>query len=462
MARSRDIGWVAAAVMAGMLWSWPAAGQENQPDAVQSAQEQLLASLQEQLADPGADPGGVADGEAVKGRLRELVRVASLLELTTSPGPLKLQAVSLQMQGLYALMVRWPEDEQADRWSQRLRSAARRAKALIEPEAKSIGDFWLMTADLYEINRSDLPLAERQEQASELMAGYVRKHPEGPASAEVKAALAELAAAMAAGQERDASRPYTVSEARVDASGVAHYLVTSEFQSKAVELRVWPPRVLEPGRKYAVLYVLPTEPGLGGQQGDALRAMRGHRVHEERDWIIVMPSFARAVWMGDHPTDPTMRNESFFMQAVVPAVDERYPTDGARRLLLGFGRSGYGAVSLLLRHPDKFAAAAAWDAPLMEQTPANHGMAAVYGSQEHFERYQVSRLLEGGAASLVNGPRRIALLGYDSFRGQMQAAHQLLDRLNVPHIYADGPPRRHHWDGGWVPEAIGALGEMAP
>ena len=35
--------------------------------------------------------------------------------------------------------------------------------------------------------------------------------------------------------------------------------------------------------------------------------------------------------------------------------------------------------------------------------------------------------------------------------------HELLESLEIPHTYRDGPPRKHDWHSGWVKEACGLL-----
>ena len=91
-----------------------------------------------------------------------------------------------------------------------------------------------------------------------------------------------------------------------------------------------------------------------------------------------------------------MRQEACFLQVIVPYIEHHYPVEAERssRLLLGFSKSGWGAYSLLLRHPDLFGRAAAWDAPLMKDRPDQYGMGEIFGTQENFEKYQVTRLLE--------------------------------------------------------------------
>jgi hypothetical protein len=56
--------------------------------------------------------------------------------------------------------------------------------------------------------------------------------------------------------------------------------------------------------------------------------------------------------------------------------------------------------------------------------------------------------------------KRLGLFGYDGFREDMQRAHGLLEELGIPHDFADGPRREHHWESGWVQEAISSLWEM--
>src|SRR5262249_38539559 len=126
------------------------------------------------------------------------------------------------------------------------------------------------------------------------------------------------------------------------------------------------------------------------------------------------------------------------------------------RLLLGFSKSGWGACSLLLRHPDLFGKAAAWDAPLMMAWPARYGAGDIFGTRENFERYQVARLLERHAADIGDRDRLI-LLGYGNFRDHHRQAHALMTALEIRHVYEDAPQRQHAWESGWVPEAVKRL-----
>lgn len=207
------------------------------------------------------------------------------------------------------------------------------------------------------------------------------------------------------------------------------------------------------------LFVLPVEQGDDRQFGDGLVTVRNLNLHNRYNLIAIAPTFSQIPWYADHPTDPGIRQESRMVKAVAPAVDRLFPTSYPCRLLLGFSKSGWGAVSLLVRHPEVFEAAAAWDAPLMIQSPNRYGMEQVFATQKNFDRYFLPQQLQEKAWSL-QGRKRVALFGYGNFRDQMRQAHGLLLQFHISYDYADGPPRKHHWDSGWVEQAVESLVEM--
>jgi hypothetical protein len=238
------------------------------------------------------------------------------------------------------------------------------------------------------------------------------------------------------------------------------HTVASEYQAGETQVRVLIPERLEPGRRYPVVYVLPVEAANGRQYGDGLLEVQRHDLHNKFGLICVQPTFSDLPWYADHPTDRAIRQESYLLQAVVPFVEKTYPVQAVAdgRWLLGFSKSGWGAFSLALRHPDRFGRAAAWDAPLSMTRPDRYGMGPIFGTQENFERYQISTLLKARAAMPEKLPRLI-LLGYDAFREQQAAIHVLMLELKIPHQYQDGPAQKHTWHSGWVEPAVRLLAD---
>ena len=247
----------------------------------------------------------------------------------------------------------------------------------------------------------------------------------------------------------------TASEPTTDADGVVRVRLTSSAQAKPVEVRL-----LVPAAPRCHLYVLPVEKEGDSKYGDGFAEAKRLGLHEKYGMVVVAPGFAQLPWYADHPTDAARRDEAHLLQAVIPWVEKRVPLKEPVRLLLGFSKSGWGAWSLLLRHPDLFRAAAAWDAPLMKEKPDQFGMDTAFATPENFEKYHLAALLREKAAALRER-KRLIHLGYGNFREHHQKMQGLLEELKIPVEYKDGPARKHVWESGWVAEAAAALDALS-
>ncbi len=241
----------------------------------------------------------------------------------------------------------------------------------------------------------------------------------------------------------------------IDANGFRVHRVMSEYQGGVTELKVLLPDRIEKGKRYPVIFVLPVEATNGKQFGNGLIEIKKHDLHNKFGVICVEVTFSHLPWYADHPTDAKIRQETHFLKVVLPFLEQHYPVLATRagRLLLGFSKSGWGAFSLLLRHPDVFEKAVAWDAPLMMAMPNKYGMGDIFGSQENFEKYRLTKLLEARAKELGKEPR-LAVLGYANFREHHQQAHALLNRLGIAHEYRDEKKSPHTWHSGWVEDGV--------
>jgi arylsulfatase A-like enzyme len=248
----------------------------------------------------------------------------------------------------------------------------------------------------------------------------------------------------------------TDDKATKDANGFFVHQLESPYQSGKLPVRVLVPDRLERGKKYPVVYVLPVEAKDDARFGNGLLEIKKHNLHNTFQAVFVAPTFSTVPWYADHPTKPELRQESHLLRAVIPLIEKTYPVSTERdgRLLLGFSKSGVGANSLILRNPDTFGKALAFDAPLMRETLAKGS--EVFATQENFEKYCVPKLLQEHAKTFA-GEKRLILLGKGFLHGQHQQAHALMDKLNIAHEYREGTQRKHTWDSGWVPEAVELL-----
>lgn len=255
-----------------------------------------------------------------------------------------------------------------------------------------------------------------------------------------------------------ADAPATISDATTDDNGFLVHQVECPLQAGKTQIQVLKPDKLASDRRCAVVYVLPVEDGMGHQYGDGMMEVKKHDLHNTHQVIFVAPTFSHVPWYADHPTDPVIRQESYLLEIVVPFVEKSYPVLGEPRgrLLLGFSKSGWGAWTLLLRHPDVFGRAAAWDSPMTMDRFGAFGSGAIFGTPENFEKYRVGKLLREKAGAVRDG-KRLILMGFGSFPQGHEKVHAQLDELKIPHVYRDGPLRKHDWHGGWVSEAVALL-----
>jgi S-formylglutathione hydrolase FrmB len=269
------------------------------------------------------------------------------------------------------------------------------------------------------------------------------------------ASLRLLFAALSIGmlQSGAARAEVTISAAKPADNGFLVHDVQSEFQAGPTQIFVRMPANPAAG-SLRVLYILPVEAQDGKRWGDARAEVAKLELASRLGVICVFPTFSDLPWYADHASDPRIRQESYFLNVVVPFIERTYPARWERdgRLLLGFSKSGWGAWSLLLRHPGTFGKAAAWDAPMTMETP-RYGMAPIVGTQANFERYRITSLLRAHGKELGTEPR-LMLAGWDFYRAQTQGARRLLQELTIPHVYRDGPQRPHHWNSGWMAELV--------
>jgi len=240
-------------------------------------------------------------------------------------------------------------------------------------------------------------------------------------------------------------------------SRVIVHELSSRHQRTPTQLEILLPDRRGTSRSSPVLFVLPVEAGRTRRWGNALQEVQRHDLHNRFQIICVYPTFSDLPWYANHPENPQLAQESYLMQTVIPFVDENYPAHGKdrKRFLVGFSKSGWGAFSLLLRHPDTFSAAAAWDAPLMMNRHGLYGSGPIFGSLDTFRKYELTRLAR--MASLPGRTPRLIHTGFGNFRKQHQEFEALLQEQQLPHIYRDGPQRKHEWGSGWLPESVELL-----
>src|SRR5438034_1636993 len=173
-----------------------------------------------------------------------------------------------------------------------------------------------------------------------------------------------------------------------DANGVVWYNVTSSENGPGITTL----RVLSPTSPATVshrfIYVLPIihDVDLNSAWGDGLEELRVLNVHNDYNAHIIAPSFKYEPWYANHASDAARHYEDFMVADLVPWVQANLRVTGEEEhWLVGFSKSGFGAVTLLFRNPTVFDAGAAWDFPADQPNTAAFSMLDNYGTDANFQ-----------------------------------------------------------------------------
>jgi hypothetical protein len=256
-------------------------------------------------------------------------------------------------------------------------------------------------------------------------------------------------------------------------AGVLDYSIASSYQlaGQSTILRVLAPSAgVNSNTRF--LYVLPVQAGLpttpnyNPAYGDAMAVAQQLRLNDVYNVVVVAPSFNQTgpdPWYADNPTNGAIRQESYIVNHIVPFVDGLYAQAQGQRLLLGYSKSGWGALNLIFQHPDTFAAAAVWDAPLMmDAIPSPYpGANAVFQTNQNFQdNYRLDTHLTAYASAFLSSNR--LWIGINpsgqAFDPQTRSFEQLLTADGIEHtLSVSDQLLPHSWSGGWVPDAMAFL-----
>ena len=255
-----------------------------------------------------------------------------------------------------------------------------------------------------------------------------------------------------------------------DANGVESYDMISADDGYGPQiLRVLRPTNPAPGVAHNFLFVLPVESGLGTTYGDGLATVEAANAQNQYNLTVIEPSFAIDPWYANNPNDANLQYESFMTSELEPWVKANLATTGTEQnWLIGFSKSGIGAEDLLLKHPDLFTLAAAWDFPAgmsdydgtdpIRGTTVGGDPQDGYGTSANFQaNYRLSTaFLDAHKAPFVSS-NRIWIGGYSAFQADMTYYDSLLTTEGIAHSTETPTSTDHSWDGGWVPLALTAL-----
>ena len=216
-----------------------------------------------------------------------------------------------------------------------------------------------------------------------------------------------------------------------------------------------------PGRAAQLPLRPPGGSGAVDDYGDGLETLRALDAQDQYNLTIIEPSFAIEPWYADNPNDPSVRYETFLTNDLEPWVMQNLAETGAeQKWLIGFSKSGIGATDLILKHPDVFTLAAAWDFPADMSTydQFSSSSASSYGTNDNFlTNYRLTPAFIDAHKAPFLSKNRIWIGGYNAFQTDMSDFDALLTSEAVVHSTETPQYVPHRWDSGWVQIALAAL-----
>jgi len=167
--------------------------------------------------------------------------------------------------------------------------------------------------------------------------------------------------------------------------------------------------------------------------------------------IVVMPDTHRFFYVND-PRPGGQAYEDHIVRDVVGTVDRMFPTVRSRRgrAVAGLSMGGYGALMLAMRHPDKFSAAVSHSGALVFahtfQGTRGRDFRDVGALSEALPRraYDLWSLARRQRKSRRRMAIRFDCGTEDGLIDANRAFHAHLDKLGLPHEYAEHPGA-HEW-----------------
>jgi len=250
---------------------------------------------------------------------------------------------------------------------------------------------------------------------------------------------------------------FKVIDFKTDTNKVCYYQISSPYSSGKNVVRI--KFTEQSSDSIQLILILPVESKNEQRFGDGFKEALKLPDTLTTGYTIASATFSDVPWFADHPSLISQKQESYLLYSIIPFFKYLFVTKKLKISLIGFSKSGWGAMSLILRNPEVFDVIVAWDAPLMLTAPYKYQMETLFKTQKNFDNYYLPKKIEE-KASLFQSKKRIALTGYEFFREDMAQMHDLLNEFKIPHLYADGPKIKHIWGSGWLQEAFVLVKKM--
>ena len=164
--------------------------------------------------------------------------------------------------------------------------------------------------------------------------------------------------------------------------------------------------------------------------------------------VFVQAGFTRIPWYGDHPENIQKWQEKYLID-VISQVSLIFRNYHKRIYLLGFSKSGWGSMSVLLNYPGIIDGVFIWDTPFLTKFKKKWSMDQVFRDKKYFNnKYLLTKRICKAADVLTN--KSIVIGGSDMFKKQSKTFVRILDTSKIKYSYNPDLKYNHEWNKKWI------------
>ncbi len=166
--------------------------------------------------------------------------------------------------------------------------------------------------------------------------------------------------------------------------------------------------------------------------------------------VFIQPDYIRIPWYGNHISNKKIRQLDYTLE-VIKYMKAKYSNldKKIKVFLLGFSKSGWGAMNILISHANLIDGILIWDAPLSIRGIEKYGMQQIFGSEDNFNK-DYFLLRENGIRHEELNNKIIIIGGYDYFEDSTNEFLDLLDKNRIEYLYDNSLRYPHKWDKNWI------------
>jgi hypothetical protein len=227
-----------------------------------------------------------------------------------------------------------------------------------------------------------------------------------------------------------------------------HIEIKSEYLNDSLGFRIVNTEI-EKDTIIKLIFVLPVEKTKNFKYGSGIDECKKliDRNIISNNIVFVQPDYDIIPWYGSHPTDED-NNQLKYTIELIKLIRLKYNHNLTKIYLLGFSKSGFGAMNLIIKHPELIDGIMIWDAPLSTEWNEKWGMQYSFGTKENFMNNYY--LMRDNIELEVLKNKLIIIGGFDLFENQTKEFQSRLDKYGINYICDNNIRFKHEWNKDWI------------